>query len=109
MHVARSTGAVSGLLIALLGIWGAMIPFVGPYFDYSFGVNQTWHYTADRLWLDILPGALAVAGGLLLLVSARRFVLLMGALLSLLAGAWLVVGPSVSLTSESGLRPISRP
>ena len=58
MRIARSTGAVSGFLIALLGIWGALIPFVGPYFDYSFGTNSTWHYTADRLWLNILPGAL---------------------------------------------------
>jgi len=47
MRIARSTGAVSGLLIALLGVWGAVIPFVGPYFDYSFGVNSTWHYTTD--------------------------------------------------------------
>jgi hypothetical protein len=26
MRIARSTGAVTGLLIALLGIWGALIP-----------------------------------------------------------------------------------
>ena len=72
MRIARSTGAVSGLLIALLGIWGALIPFVGPYFDYSFGTNSTWHYTSDRLWLNILPGALALLGGLLLLTASRR-------------------------------------
>jgi len=72
MRIARSTGAVSGFLIALLGIWGALIPFVGPYFDYSFGTNSTWHYTADRLWLNILPGALAVLGGLMLLAASRR-------------------------------------
>jgi hypothetical protein len=109
MRTARSTAAISGLLIALLGIWGALIPFVGPYFDYAFGVNQTWHYTADRMWLNILPGAVAVTGGLVLLASARRRALLGGALLALLAGAWFVVGPAVSLTWESGAGPIGRP
>jgi hypothetical protein len=109
MRTARSTGAISGLLITLLGAWGALIPFVGPYFDYSFGVNQTWHYTVDRLWLDILPGAVAVTGGLLMLASAKRATLMAGALLSLIAGTWFVLGPPVSLTWESGAGPIGRP
>jgi hypothetical protein len=109
MRAARSTAAISGLLIVALGAWGALIAFIGPYFNYAFGVNQTWHYSANRLWLDILPGAVAVVGGLLLLASARRAVLLGGALLSLVAGAWFVIGPAVSLTWESGAGPIGRP
>jgi len=109
MRIARSTGAVSGLLIALLGIWGALIPFVGPYFDYSFGVNSTWHYTADRLWLDILPGALALVAGLLLLRASRRTSGTLGGWLAVTAGAWFVIGPSMSLTWESGAGPIGRP
>jgi hypothetical protein len=109
MRMARSTAAISGVLIMLLGAWGALIPFLGPYFDYSFGVNQSWHYTVDRLWLDILPGAVAVAGGLILLASARRALLLAGALLSLIAGSWFVLGPAISLTWESGAGPIGRP
>ena len=109
MRIARSTGAVSGLLIALLGIWGALIPFVGPYFDYSFGTNSTWHYTADRLWLDILPGALALLGGLLLLTASRRPSGTFGGWLAVIAGTWFVIGPSVSLTWESGVGPIGRP
>ncbi|MDQ2789811.1 MAG: hypothetical protein M3Y73_08900 [Actinomycetota bacterium] len=35
----RSRGAMSGFLLVLLGIWGAIIPFVGPYFGYTFGVT----------------------------------------------------------------------
>lgn len=73
MRLPRSTGAISGSLVVLLGLWGALIPFVGPHFDYSFGSNVTWHYTTNRLALDILPGALAVvAGGLLLAARTRR-------------------------------------
>jgi peptidoglycan/LPS O-acetylase OafA/YrhL len=108
-RMTRSTGAVSGLLIILLGLWGALIPFVGPYFNYSFGTNTTWHYTTDRLWLDILPGALAVLAGIMLLLAATRAAGILAGWLAMLAGAWFVVGPSVSLTWESGVGPIGRP
>jgi hypothetical protein len=109
MRIARSTGAVSGVLIVVLGTWAALIPFVGPYFDYSFGTNVTWHFTTDRLWLDILPGALAVLGGLLLIVAGTRPAGIFGGWLAMVAGGWLIVGPSVSLTWESGTGPIGRP
>jgi hypothetical protein len=108
MRMARSTGMVSGALIVLLGIWGALIPFVGPYFDYSFGVNSVWHYTS-RLWLDILPGAVAVLGGVLLLRATTRKAGLVGGWLALLAGAWYAVGPAVSTTWEHGRSPIGAP
>src|SRR5438094_4625716 len=109
MRLPRSTGAVSGLILVVLGLWGALIPFVGPYFDYSFGVNSTWHYTSDRLWLDILPGALTVIGGLLLIGARTRSAGIFAGWLALIGGAWLVVGPAVSLTWESGQGPIGRP
>jgi hypothetical protein len=85
---------------------------MGPYFDYSFGTNSTWHYTADRLWLNILPGALALLGGLLLIAAARRPSGTLGGWLAVTAGAWFVIGPAVSLTWESGgpgAGPIGRP
>jgi hypothetical protein len=107
--MARSTGAVSGLLIVLLGIWGALVPFVGPYFDYSFAVNSTWHYTTDRLWLDILPGAVAVAGGVLVFSARTRTAGVVGGWLAVLAGVWFAVGPAVSLTWEHGIGPIGPP
>jgi hypothetical protein len=86
-----------------------LIPFLGPYFNYSFGVNSTWHYTADRLWLDILPGAAALVAGLLLLTARTRTTAALGAWLAILAGAWFAVGPAVSLTWESGPGPIGQP
>jgi len=109
MRIARSTGALSGLLVALLGIWGALIPFIGPYFDYSFGTNTTWHYTTDRLWLSILPGAVAVLAGILLLTAGHRMVGVVGGWLGIAAGAWFAAGPAVSLTWETGPGPIGRP
>jgi hypothetical protein len=69
-------------MITLLGVWGALIAFIGPYFNYAFDVDEAWHYTTDRLWLNILPGAAAILGGILLAFSARRAALAAGALLS---------------------------
>jgi hypothetical protein len=109
MRLARSTGAISGALIVLLGIWGGLIAFVGPYFNYSFGVNNAWHYTSDRLWLNILPGALAVLGGLMLITARTRVSGIVAGWLALLAGVWFVIGPPVSLTWETGAGPIGRP
>jgi len=45
----RSRGAGSAFLLVLLGIWGAIVPFVGPYFGYTFGVTVPWFFTYDRL------------------------------------------------------------
>jgi hypothetical protein len=109
MRIARSTGAVSGALIALLGIWGALIPFVGPYFDYSFGTNTSWHYATDRLWLSILPGVLAILAGISLGAARTRVAGVFAGWLAIVAGAWFAIGPSVSLSWEHGLGPIGAP
>ena len=47
----RSRGAMSGFLLILLGVWGALIPFVGPYFDFAFTPDQAWAWTDARGWL----------------------------------------------------------
>ena len=105
----RTTGAVAGVLVVLLGAWGALIPFLGPYFHYAFGNYDAWLYTANRLWLDILPGAVAVLGGLLLLTSSRRASGVLGGWLAVAAGAWFVIGPSVSLLWHDTGDPIGPP
>jgi len=92
MRVPRSRGAVSGFLLVLLGAWGALVPFFGPYFDYSYGTDQTWHWTNARLWLEVVPGAGAALGGLLLLVSAHRVAASFGGWLAAASGAWFVLG-----------------
>lgn len=96
LRVRRSEGAIVGVLLVLLGIWGALIPFVGPYFHYSYTPNRTWDGTAGRLWLEVLPGAVAFASGLLVLMSKLRPLALFGAWLAALAGAWFAVGGAVA-------------
>ncbi|MHB1809296.1 MAG: hypothetical protein ACYCU0_08365 [Solirubrobacteraceae bacterium] len=97
MRLARSTGAGAGVLIILLGIWGALIPFVGPYFNYGFGPDVAWHFSTNRLWLDILPGAAAILGGLGLIGASRRVSGVTGGWVAIAAGAWFLVGPSMSM------------
>src|SRR3954454_2084509 len=64
-RVARSRGALSGILLMVLGLWAAFVPFIGPYFNlaYSPRPNDAWHWTAARGWLEVLPGAAAFLGG----------------------------------------------
>src|SRR5215470_964855 len=72
LRVSRTRGALSGLLLVLLGAWGALVPFVGPSFHYAYTPDKAWAYTSGRLWLEILPGAGALLGGLVVLASAYR-------------------------------------
>ncbi|EUA34713.1 hypothetical protein I552_5502 [Mycobacterium xenopi 3993] len=55
LHMPRSRGAITGLLLVLLGAWGALIPFVGPYLDFAYTPNQPWTWTAARGWLEVFP------------------------------------------------------
>jgi hypothetical protein len=88
----RSRGAASGSLLVLLGLWGALIPFVGPYFHYAYTPDTAWTYTTARLWLEILPGAAVFLGGVLLIIATGRHVALFGAMLAAAAGAWFSLG-----------------
>jgi hypothetical protein len=80
----------------LLGAWGALIPFVGPYFNFAFTPDQEWFWTIQRGWLEVLPGAATALGGLLLLVSGNRATAMLGGWLTVLAGAWFVVGRALA-------------
>jgi hypothetical protein len=92
LRVPRTRGVLSGVLLVLLGAWGALVPFVGPYFHYAYTPDTGWTYTSGRLWLEILPGAAAVLGGLIVLASAYRPVAHFGAWLAVLGGAWFALG-----------------
>ena len=92
MRIRRTHGIFGGLLVALLGIWGGVIPFVGPYFNYAYTPDKAWTYTTGRLELEILPGAGALLGGLLIMAARSRHVTLFGSLLAIASGAWFALG-----------------
>lgn len=102
LQVPRSRGGVSGALLVLLGLWGALIPFVGPYFDYGYAPpSNTWNYTNGRLIFEILPGVATALGGFVVLMSAHRVLATLGGWLAALGGAWFVVGVPLSATWDS--------
>src|SRR5258708_17060641 len=98
MRVPRSRGAGNGLLLVLLGAWGALIPFVGPYFHFAYTPDTAWTWTWGRFFLELVPGVAVVLGGLILMASAVPPVAMFGAALATAAGA--------SFTAGSLLRPV---
>ena len=110
LRVPRSRGALSGIMLVLLGVWGALVPFIGPYFHYAYTPNHAWVYSSGRFWLEVVPGAAAAVGGLILLASANRVLAAFGAWLAALAGAWFVIGPALSTVwASSGFPQIGVP
>src|SRR2546430_13554760 len=108
-RIPRRRGALTGVLLVLLGLFAALVPFVGPYFNYQIGTTSTWDWSMDRLWLSVLPGAAAVLGGLVMLYSTRRSAAALGGLLALAGGLWFIVGPSVSMLWNGGAHATGAP
>src|SRR6516165_279031 len=92
LQMRRSRGAASGFLLVLLGAWGGLIPFIGPYFNYAYTPDTAWTYNTARLWLEVLPGAAVFLGGILLIIAASRHIALVGAALAAAGGAWFTLG-----------------
>jgi hypothetical protein len=91
-QIPRSRGAICGVLLILLGLWGGIAPFVGPYFHFGYTPDAHWHWSMGRLYFSVIPGAAALLGGLLVLVTRNRVVGICAGLLGALGGAWFVVG-----------------
>ncbi|MBO0866080.1 MAG: hypothetical protein J2P16_13515 [Mycobacterium sp.] len=98
----RTRGLVSGLLLIILGAWGALVPFIGPYFHWAYTPDQVWAWTAARGWLEVFPGVTTVVGGLLLVGSGNRATAMFGGWLAAFAGAWFVVGNTFASTLKIG-------
>ena len=82
-----------GVLLVLLGAWGGIVAYVGPRFGYRMSPGAAWQWTTAHWELHAAPGAAVVVGGLLVAVAAPRMLARLGAMLAVLAGFWLVLGP----------------
>ena len=102
LHMPRSRGAVSGLLLIILGVWGALIPFVGPYFHFAYTPDQAWAWSTARGWLEVFPGVTTALGGFLLLISGNRATAMFGGWLAVIGGAWFIVGRTLASTLRLG-------
>src|SRR5919197_4635588 len=73
-RVPRTRGALSGVLLLILGGWAALAPLIGPYLNLAYTPNpdDAWKWTAARGWLEVAPGAAAFLGAMLLIGSTSR-------------------------------------
>jgi hypothetical protein len=102
LYMPRTRGAVTGLLLILLGAWGALVPFFGPDINWAYLADPAWTWTTAKGWLEVLPGAAAAVGGLLVLSSGNRANAVFGGWLAVFAGAWFVVGRAFATTLGIG-------
>jgi hypothetical protein len=101
----RVPTTIAGVLAVVVGAWGGIAPYIGHAIRYSADGSATWTWNLQHGLLSLLPGALAVVGGLLLIAStwARRerasvldTVGLTGAAVILgLSAVWFLIGASV--------------
>jgi hypothetical protein len=70
----RLTATIAGVLAVVVGAWGGIAPYIGHAIRYSADGSATWTWNLQHGLLSLLPGAMAVVGGLLLIAStsARR-------------------------------------
>lgn len=94
-QIPRSRGGISGVLLILLGLWGGLAPFIGPYFNFGYLPDATWHYDQGRLYYSIIPGAAALLGGLIVLGTRNRAAGLIGGIVAALGGAWFALGDGI--------------
>lgn len=83
-----------GIALLLLGAWVFLVPLIGPYFNFGFFTSGTWVFSGLHWEMLLAPGIALFAGGLLMLLPASPSASL-GGVLAMLAGAWLLVGPSL--------------
>jgi len=102
LYMPRTRGALTGLLLILLGAWGALVPFFGPNIDWAYMADPAWTWTTTKAWLEVLPGAATVLGGLLVLLSGNRASAVFGGWLAVAGGAWFVVGRAFASTLGIG-------
>ncbi|HZU72928.1 MAG TPA: hypothetical protein VE990_09180 [Acidimicrobiales bacterium] len=89
----------AGLLITLLGAWGALVAYLGPTFGFGPAGAAAWQWSGAHTYLNLVPGAAAVAAGMLMMLGSaargRAPLLGLAALVAFGAGAWFVLGPQV--------------
>ena len=89
MRAPRTRGALSGFLLVLLGLWGGLVPFIGPYDHFAYTPDSPWVSSPGRWWLSVLPAVAVVFGGFVVLTGTNRLATVTGAWIAAVGGAWL--------------------
>jgi hypothetical protein len=100
VHGGRAGIVTVGVLTILISAWGALIPFVEPIFGFHATGTPSLHWNAAHTLLAIVPGAVGVGMGFVILWAASqvadgrgRVSLLSAGLITILSGGWFIVGP----------------
>ncbi|HEY3905181.1 MAG TPA: hypothetical protein VGM14_14825 [Streptosporangiaceae bacterium] len=96
LRVRRSRGAFSGALLILLGLWGGLAPLIGPLLHFAYTPDRAWTVTSGRIWLEFIPAAIVVVGGLMMLASQLRPWAMFGAWMAVVGGGWFALGNVVA-------------
>jgi hypothetical protein len=91
---------MAGIVAMLVSVWGGIVPYVGPIFGYSGDGSGSWHWNLAHAVLGLVPGAVGLVLGFLILAESRgvmvgkgRISLATAGTLLMICGAWFVVGP----------------
>jgi hypothetical protein len=95
VRASRSRGSLCGLALVLLGGWGGVAPLAGPSFGYGFTPDKAWDLTHGRLYLSVLPGAVVLVAGLIVLITRSRAFGGFCAFIAALGGAWFIAGAAL--------------
>jgi len=100
VHGGRAGIVTVGVLTILISAWGALIPFVEPIFGFHATGTPSLHWNAAHTLLAVVPGGVGVGMGFVILWAASqvadgrgRVSLLTAGLITILCGAWFIVGP----------------
>ena len=88
-----NSATICGLVLIPLGAWAALAPYI------AGGWGWEWH--TGRFLLVLLPGGVAMLGGLVMLAGRRVFMPIGGAV-ALGAGLWFIAGPALWRIWEGG-------
>src|SRR5450631_1753128 len=89
-----------GVVTILISAWGALIPFVEPIFGFHATGTPSLRWNAAHTLLAVVPGVVGVVMGFVVLWAASqvavgrgRMSLVWAGLITILSGAWFIVGP----------------
>jgi hypothetical protein len=101
----RLVATIAGAVAIVVGAWGGIAPYVGHALHYSADGSATWTWNLQHGLLSLLPGAMAVVGGGLIVATAwvRRdrtsslhtVALAVATALLGLSAIWFLIGASV--------------
>jgi hypothetical protein len=88
-----------GVIAVAVSAWGGLVPYLGPAIGFGGDGTPSWHWSLSHTLIGLVPGAVGLVVGLLLLaprgtaVGRSKFALSWSGLVAIASGAWFMIGP----------------